>query len=622
MAIIDTGNGWYADEDWLRQSAGKMGEVTGSSADFAILPQSPAIRALTTDDFYVGTFGSQRHAHYYCVVTQTEPVYFAYGQIVNNRRYMFVASKEQARIFYGYPDGYAGNPQGNTLLNSYDASTGYYYNYVIAGDGPYEPYNTDCSQFNSLQECLGALGGIQFYKLNSGYAVSVITKWIDWQGQTQISPVLISDSANAVDLSLDGSTTISSALGTYAVDNKIFYMRVYMGGIDSGTISATGAHYIDLTASHGNTTLDMLFEYLKRASSLGVGDYSSVDPYTPEGTSITGGGDGTHTIISTPVPNPSLPTFSLSNAGFFSIWIPNEEAIRQLSAFMWTGNVTNLNFWKRMVTSPSELILGLSILPFIITPDGREDMALGYINTRIKMDYTTQQFFELDFGTLDVDEVWGAYLDYNPYTQIEIFLPYIGSRRLDTDEVMNKSLHLYYKVDIVSGACVAIIEADGTVLYHFIGNCSTQVPVTAEQMINIVRNTINLVTSVGSFIASGSGSDGSDTGSSIAKRASGAGIVSSALNLATTKQSAERAGSISSSAGLIGVQTPYLIVKRPRQALPEHQNTYTGYPSFITEVLGNLLGYTEVEIIHLHDIPCTDDELNEIEQLLMGGVIF
>ena len=82
-----------------------------------------------------------------------------------------------------------------------------------------------------------------------------------------------------------------------------------------------------------------------------------------------------------------------------------------------------------------------------------------------------------------------------------------------------------------------------------------------------------------------------------------------------------RSGSNASTTGLMSVQTPYLIITRPRQAIPENQNTYTGYPSFITEQIGDLIGYTEVEIIHMHDMSCTNEEFKEIEELLISGVI-
>ena len=71
---------------------------------------------------------------------------------------------------------------------------------------------------------------------------------------------------------------------------------------------------------------------------------------------------------------------------------------------------------------------------------------------------------------------------------------------------------------------------------------------------------------------------------------------------------------------MMAVQVPYIIVTRPKQALPSGQNAMEGYPSYITRELGSLSGYTEVADIHLTGIPCTQQELDEIERLLGEGV--
>ena len=97
-------------------------------------------------------------------------------------------------------------------------------------------------------------------------------------------------------------------------------------------------------------------------------------------------------------------------------------------------------------------------------------------------------------------------------------------------------------------------------------------------------------------------------------------IASTAVN--TMKPSIEKSGSMGGTGGMLGVQKPYLIISRPRQALPSNQNTFSGYPSFITEKLGDLSGYTEIDSIHLENVPATEPELSEIESLLKGGVIF
>ena len=120
---------------------------------------------------------------------------------------------------------------------------------------------------------------------------------------------------------------------------------------------------------------------------------------------------------------------------------------------------------------------------------------------------------------------------------------------------------------------------------------------------------INIAGSIGSMVATGGASAPFALGS----------IASTAVN--SMKPSVEKSGSLSGTGGLMGIQTPYLIITRPRQAIPEGQNRFIGYPSFITDFIANLRGYTEVTEVHLEGIHATSAELTEIESILKSGVL-
>lgn len=336
------------------------------------------------------------------------------------------------------------------------------------------------------------------------------------------------------------------------------------------------------------------------------------DPYSPGGIAGPGGGDGTFTIITDPVPFPTLPTISVADAGFVSIWVPNLSQLQDLANFMWNADPTKIDFWKKLIANPMELILGLHLLPFRVpTETLPASVTMGFIDTGIEMYYTDQQFHEIDCGTLDVEEFWGAFLDYAPYTQLDIYLPFIGVRSLNVNDCMPKTIALKYIVDIVTGSCVAILRCDDAVFYHFSGNCASEVPVTASQMQEIVKAAFSLVTTVASAAATG-GVAGALT----------AGAVGASSAIANTGQHASRSGTIGGTTGFMSVQTPYLILTRPRQAMPEDQTEYTGYPAFITMGMDELEGYTEIEVTHLHGMSCTSTECDEIIRLLSEGVIF
>lgn len=333
------------------------------------------------------------------------------------------------------------------------------------------------------------------------------------------------------------------------------------------------------------------------------------DPFNPGGESGTGGGGGSFDNTSTPIEIPGLPSISAASTGFISLYNPTLGQLNQLSSYLWS-DLFEIDGWKKLFADPMDAILGLSILPVAIPGGGVREVKVGNIGTGISLTVASTQFVEVDCGSINVNEYWGAYLDYEPYTQAQIFLPYIGTRPISVDEIMGKTVRVVYHVDILTGACCCFVKCGDSVLYTYNGQCSIPIPITGANYTSVVNGVISVAASVGSLVA---------TGGASAPTAIPA-IASSAIN--QMKPSIEKSGSISGSAGVLNMQIPYLILIRPRQALPSKQNEFIGYPSLITVQLTELSGYTEVQSIHLENIPATQEELSEIQSLLEGGVIF
>lgn len=328
-------------------------------------------------------------------------------------------------------------------------------------------------------------------------------------------------------------------------------------------------------------------------------------PQTPGGTGGTGDFDGSSTDIGIP----DAPSISAASTGFISLFNPSLSQLNDLASFMWS-DLFDIDTFKKLFADPMQTILGLSVVPGPIPSAGASEVKVGNISTGVTMNKAAQQYITIDCGSLNVNEYWGAYLDYDPYTKCEIYLPYIGTHAIAADDIMGKTVQVVYRIDILSGACMAYIKCGGSVLYQFAGQCAASIPITGNDWTNVINGTLSVAASIGSMVA---------TGGATAPLAASA-LANTAVN--QMKPSVEKSGSLSGAAGIMGIQQPYLIVTRPRQALPHRQNTYTGYPSLYSVNLSELTGYTEIEKIHLEGIPATEKELTEIDTLLKGGVIF
>lgn len=408
-----------------------------------------------------------------------------------------------------------------------------------------------------------------------------------------------------------------------------------------------------------------------------------LDPNAQGGTSDTGGGDGTFDETSDAIPVPTLPSVSVVDTGLVTLFRPSREQIADLGAYLWT----HFNdFWEnlqKLFTNPMDYFIAFNIFPVNPSIGTARDIYIGNWKTTIQMPPVLSQWYDFDCGVVTVQKYWGSALDYSPNTRIQLMLPFIGSVSLNTDEVMGQQLGLKYRIDLLSGACVAMLTINGNVYYQWTGECSVAVPLTGADWSRIYSAVMGAVGTAVAGVAGGmatASAAGSATSAIAAKSAAksvhevgylarsmeaipkgvrGAPAMRQALNDAAqisidaAKQAASapadvsngirtskilgainntvgqvmggknmvsHSGTISGAAGMLGIRTPYLIIEYPNQSLAKDYKHFVGYPSNIYARLGTLTGYTEVEQVIPSGIWGTDDELAELVEALKGGV--
>lgn len=331
------------------------------------------------------------------------------------------------------------------------------------------------------------------------------------------------------------------------------------------------------------------------------------DPYGPGGDSEPGGGDGTFDFESTPIDFQGLPTIGAMATGMVSLYVPSSAQLAALAGYLWAGAFDPDNF-KKLFADPMDAIIGLQIVPVTAAEIGVSSatLAVGNISTGLSMPLATRQYVSVDCGSISVLPKWGAYLDYAPYSKLQLFLPYIGFVDISPDDCMNGTIAVKYSVDILGGTCTAQVKCNNHVLYEYSGSCSCQCPVTAGQYQNIALGALRLAGAAASAA----------TGNVL-----GAASEAASAAIATVKPEIQRSGGIGGSAGLMGHQIPFLVLTIPKMCTPKDQHKQIGYPSFVTAIIGDLEGYIRVDTIHLTGIPgATLEDMDEIAQLLQGGV--
>lgn len=371
-----------------------------------------------------------------------------------------------------------------------------------------------------------------------------------------------------------------------------------------------GPSYIDLVAGYFTANDNGYNQYMNSADNAGDGT-----PWRETGTptpapdpSGPGGGDRPSDDGGEPVDFPSLPSVSIIETGFLTLYNPTSQQLQSLATKLWSDDFEQTI--EKVLNDPFDGIIGLTMVPFTPTTTGSENCMIGNYDSEVSMSLISAQYYNLDCGTITVAENWGNALDYNA-TTIEIFIPFVGFRTLNIQDCMGRALNLKYFIDILSGSGVAILKCGDKCLYEWPCNVSYTVPLTGSNKAALYTGLINTALSGAGGLAAGG-----------AMGAVG-GAATSAINVATHSQSSiQRSGAITSNTGFLGDFIPYIVLHRPKQSMPSNFKGVKGYQSNITSIIGNCQGYTEVDFVHLTGIDgATDTELKEIESLLKEGVI-
>ena len=316
----------------------------------------------------------------------------------------------------------------------------------------------------------------------------------------------------------------------------------------------------------------------------------------------------------TPTPdNPAIAGGGGSSTGLANLYNPTLAQVKQFSRWLWGSDGLNLDQLKKLLQDPMQAIIGLHVMYATPTTGANRDIQVGYINSGVQSKIVTEQYTEIDCGTVTINEYFGDARDYSPYTQVYCYLPFIGIVELNADDVVNSTLGIKYKIDVLTGCCLAQLTVKkyglDAVLYTYTGNCAVQMPITSGNYLSTVSSLLGAVVSGAAAVA---------TGGALAPVAIGA--AANAMG-GGARASVAMSGSLGSNAGAMGIRKPYLIIKRVESADANGYNEFYGYPTNKRVNLSQLTGYVRVKEINLSGTNATEDEQNEIVTLLKEGVI-
>lgn len=444
------------------------------------------------------------------------------------------------------------------------------------------------------------------------------------------------------------------AFSEFTYDNTDYFGAAAYLEDERGDYTAGGStHWVCNAACLMGIPKSVIAEYFGTDEEPETEEDPNEEPSEPGGgESGEGGGEGGHDRHQDAVPYPDDPPISGASAGFITMYEMTEN---NMQAF--ASELFDFDWWqavKNFFADPMDFICGVMIVPFAPRTSGHACPVFHQASPLpdIKMSHywpvIQDQYQDIDCGSLTVPKYYDSCFDYNPYTSVRIYLPYIGYKDLDPDEVMGNTIQVKYKVDCMTGDCIAFIIRTAVsmpsmtpvsqCIAQFSGNCGVRVAFGRQSFDSAIQASVQLMAgiaggiirgaggAISAFMVGGAGGGASSESEALAQEqiARGAGGGMSMPNVEAMKSQVIKSGIMGANAGFMSVQKPFIIRSIPNQSRPGNYRQLNGYPANIEGPIGSrgFRGYMEIEKIELDGIAAMEQEKAELTAILGGGVLY
>ena len=325
-------------------------------------------------------------------------------------------------------------------------------------------------------------------------------------------------------------------------------------------------------------------------------------------------------------PNYRYSPYTKFNSGY----IMNLSDVEALENFLNTPSWRDLinSFWRN---EPIQNICSLTVYPFDLTKvipfgiDGtihinNQDTEVHGIFARSALSLA-----RITLCNKQIIPYFNNFLDYAPYTRIEVFIPFLGIIELSTSEFMGKVLRIDYVFDFNSGMASVYIMADEVIKITKMAQVGQQIPIGSSNQRTMFQSLLLGIGGLGISAAAPfvmprrtfSAQMGHIGGMAIDDVKSTVNTISN-MQMETTV----RGDLTNAFLSYYAPNNVYIIYTRPTIQEPSTYKSLIGKPSLMSKKLNQCFGFTQINSIHLENFDSAlTEELTEIENLLTQGII-
>lgn len=311
---------------------------------------------------------------------------------------------------------------------------------------------------------------------------------------------------------------------------------------------------------------------------------------------------------------------TLSNVNVFNrSFAVNANTIKNLADFLWNADETKFNEIVKglalMGENPMNGIIDLRLFPFNValknSATQAEPIVIGRTNTGVNGIKLTENVNSLiDLGECTFFTKFKNFLDYEPYTTAQLYIPYIGVVPVSTAEFMGHKISVKMIVDYTTGAGTAIVFKDDIPFIYRNGVVGVSIPMTGTDSASYASTVIGNVVNGAMGIANATATDNMG------------GLINSANQMYSGFATPVQYQEASASSPAVATWQPqkcYFIIDRPILNVPDNYGRTVGYACEITGKLSDSKGFTVVSNPEI-SFKCTEAEKTMLSQLLTAGV--
>ena len=277
--------------------------------------------------------------------------------------------------------------------------------------------------------------------------------------------------------------------------------------------------------------------------------------------------------------------------------------LKKLGQFLWSSdffdNVLLVN------NSPIENIISLKALIGTVTTTGTSQaLALGNVTTTANA-IPCNESITINVGSITLPRKYNNFLDFEPYTKVQIYLPFYGCAMLDSSLVIGRTISIKYIIDVITATAKIKIIHDNKTLYEFKTTCGSDLPITSSNRASVEMGYLSSGVGMGISIASGNVLGG----------------LASGLSMAQSQYHSSTSGNVSGVLNFHDSRMVTVLVDRPVYTELRNFNKTHGRVCNLSKTLRDLRGFTKCAENVQIPFNCLDEERTMIIEQLTNGVI-